>query len=136
MSEFNNPRITKDGLDFDLWINARKCTFNQSFIKNGFIIRQIDGAKIKIKKSRNTIDIEEYIHENPPQITFINENGAISIVEGNLMVKKKPISIVELPEDKNYPSRLATVWSRYQKGISGNRKNSKYDSICYNSRTG
>ena len=109
MSEFNNPRITKDGLDFDLWINARKCTFNQSFIKNGFIIRQIDGAKIKIKKSRNTIDIEEYIHENPPQITFINENGAISIVEGNLMVKKKPISIVELPEDKI----IQVDWQQY-----------------------
>lgn len=69
MSEFTNPRITKDGLDFDLWIKILpKCTFNQSFIKNGFIIRQQMGLKIKIKNLVTQQISKNISAKNPPKL--------------------------------------------------------------------
>ncbi|AKE22505.1 type III restriction endonuclease subunit R [Bacillus subtilis] len=100
LCEFNNPRLDGKQLLFELWINERKYTFSQTLKERGFVINRILGKDIKIKKSRNMITVEEYLQDNLPQVTFFNEDGSLSIVEGNLVVNKKPLAEVLFPKEK------------------------------------
>lgn len=123
------PILVGGNLRFEFWVNERKFIFEQTINKDTYSYKQIEGEDISVKLGSNTIKMIEYFKEFPPEITFIQCDGTIIVVEGNLKVVIKPKSNVKFPDE----SLLVFDWNKYGVDIKSESQGieRKKDSIQY-----
>ncbi len=99
-SDLRNPELVNGKLQFEYWINARKFTFEQVIDRKSFSFKQIDGEELKVRHRNVNKKMTEFLKGNPPEISFIYENGNIVVVQENLKIDIKPKSDIELSHMK------------------------------------
>ena len=87
--DLRKPRLINGNLQFELWLNSRRYVFEQVIDEQSFYYNQIDGDELKVKHRNVNEDMTEFFKKNPPQISFINKDGNIIIVEENFKVEIK-----------------------------------------------
>lgn len=90
--DLRNPTLVNGNLQFEFLVNARKFTFEQVIDENSFIFRQVDGEEIKVRSRNKNVEITEFLTNNPPEISFVQENGNVVVVQENLKTVIKPKS--------------------------------------------
>jgi len=88
--DLRNPRLINGNLQFELWLNARRYLFEQLIDEKSFHFKQLDGEELIVRHRNVNEDIIDFLKNNPPEISFINENGHIIVVEENLKIEIKP----------------------------------------------
>ncbi|WP_374718037.1 DEAD/DEAH box helicase [Neobacillus sp.] len=125
-----NPYLVdKYHLNFEIWINDRKFLFEQIINENSYSFRQIKGENLKVKLGNKTINITEFLYENSPEISFIQDDGTIIVVQENLKTVLKPKSNLELSSE----SLIAIDWEKLGVDIKSESQGieRKTDSIQY-----
>lgn len=129
-AELKNPKIIKEKLHFELWINERKYVFAQSIEKNSFSFSQIEGDELFILISRTKkISATEYLFNNAPEISFIQNNGLVVVVQENLSITVNPKKNIELNPNKLIPINWIQLGVDIKSESQGINK--KTDSIQY-----
>lgn len=95
-SDLRNPRLVNGNLQFEFWINARKFTFEQIINKTSFNFRQIGGEELKVRYRNKNIEMTKFFTEYSPEISFVQEDGNIFVIQENLKTVIKPKSGIEL----------------------------------------
>ncbi|QPQ35782.1 DEAD/DEAH box helicase [Lysinibacillus sp. JNUCC-52] len=101
-TDLKNPSLVKDKLRFEFWINERKFVFEQFINEISYGFKQIEGEELIVKSGQKTVKMTEFLYENSPEISFIQSDGTIIIVQENLKTVIKPKSDIELPPDSFY----------------------------------
>ncbi|MBL3768480.1 DEAD/DEAH box helicase family protein [Bacillus cereus] len=128
-SNLKNPSVVNGNLRFEFWINERGFIFEQIIDETSYSFKQIEGEELIVKSGNKTIKMTDYLYEYSPEISFIQSDGTIIIVQENLKTVIKPKSGIGLPSD----SLVAIDW----KGLGVNIKSEsqgkgrKTDSIQY-----
>lgn len=104
-----NPIVIKGDLHFEIWINERKFTFKQIITETSYIFNQIEGDGLFVKSGSKTIKMTEFLYEYSPEVSFIQKDGTIVVVQENLKTVVKPKSDIELSEE----SMVAVDWNRH-----------------------
>lgn len=124
-----NPSLVNGNLRFEFWINERIFIFEQIINETTYSFKQIEGEVLSVKTGNKTVKMTDYLYENSPEISFIQSDGTINVVQENLKILIKPKSGIELPLD----SLFAIDWNGLGVNIkseSQGRKR-KTDSIQY-----
>lgn len=128
-AELSHPKIIDGNLRFQFWINERKYEYEQ-FINNleyGYI--QITGDALFVKQKGGLTRLEDYFKDCSPEITFIQEDGSVVIVQGNLKV------LVKQKKNLVFPSKslIQVDWSKYKVDIKkeSQDRDRKKDTIQY-----
>lgn len=128
-SDLRNPKIESGVLIFEYWLNERKFIFEQHLTPTGFYYKQIAGEEIFVKKQTSSVKMANYFEEQPPEISFIQNNGTIVVVRENLKVIVNPKRGIELSEELLVP----ISWEEYGVDIKkeSQGRDRKVDSIQY-----
>lgn len=102
-SDLRKPKIVNGNLQFELWVNTRKFTFEQTIVNNSFVFRQLSGQDIHVRQNNTNVEMSVFLKENPPEVSFINSNGNIIIVEGNFEIIIKPKKDLKLSSINLFP---------------------------------
>jgi len=128
-TDLKNPRLINKNLYFEFWINERKITFEQIITDTSYRFKQIDGEDIKVKYGNKIIGMTDYFYKYSPEISFIQSDGTIIVVQENLKTVIKPKRGIELPSS----SFFIIDWNRLGVNIKsesqGRRR--KSDTIQY-----
>lgn len=127
--ELRNPEVAKGVLKFQIALNERIFMFEQRIDDSGYKFKQIEGDELKVISGKKTILMTDYLYENSPEISFIQEDGTVVVVQENLMTIITPKRDIELPS-----SQLHEVnWSGYGVNIKveSQGRERKQDSIQY-----
>jgi superfamily II DNA or RNA helicase len=128
-SVLKNPSLVNGNLRFEFWINERRFIFEQIINDTSYSFKQIEGEELSVKYGNKTVRMTDYLHEFSPEISFIQNDGTIIVVQENLKTVIKPKSGIELPSD----SFFAIDW--YGLGVNINSESQgrgrKADSIQY-----
>ncbi|MCA1063724.1 DEAD/DEAH box helicase family protein [Rossellomorea sp. AcN35-11] len=124
-----NPSIVNDNLRFELWINERKFVFEQIINETSYNFKQIEGEELLVKSSKGTVKITEFLHEQSPEVSFIQNDGTVVVVQENLQTVIKPKSGIELPQG----SFIDIDWQKLKVNIKSESqgRGRKTDSIQY-----
>lgn len=98
-TDLKNPVLVNENLRFEFWINERKFTFEQIINETSYRFEQIEGEEVRVKSGNKTVKMTDYLYEYSPEISFIQSDGTIIVVQENLKTVIKPKSDVELPPD-------------------------------------
>lgn len=128
-TDLKNPVLVNGNLQFEFWINERKYIFEQIINESSYSFRQIEGEDLRVKYGNNSVKMTDYLYEYSPEISFIQTDGTIIIVQENLKTVIKPKSGIELPPD----SFVAIDWNGLGVNIKSESqgRGRKTDSIQY-----
>jgi len=98
-SDLKNPCLANGNLLFEFWINGRVFIFEQIINETSYSFKQIEGEELTVKSGNKTYKMIDYLQEYSPEISFIQSDGTIIIVQENLKTVIKPKSGIELPSD-------------------------------------
>ncbi|MCL9662102.1 DEAD/DEAH box helicase family protein [Paenibacillus hunanensis] len=96
-SELKNPSLIDGNLRFDFLINERKFIFEQIINDSSYSFKQIEGEKLTVKSGKNSVQMIDFLHDYSPEISFIQDDGTVIVVQENLKTVIKPKSGIELP---------------------------------------
>ncbi|WP_273127584.1 DEAD/DEAH box helicase [Bacillus weihaiensis] len=124
-----NPRLVNGNLRFEFWINERVFIFEQIINETTYRFKQIEGEDLSVKTGNKTVKMTDYLYENSPEISFIQSDGTINVVQENLKILIKPKSGIQLPSD----SLFAIDWNGLGVNIKSESqgRERKNDSIQY-----
>jgi superfamily II DNA or RNA helicase len=124
-----NPSVVSDNLRFELWINERKFVFEQIINETSYSFKQIEGEELLVKSSKGTAKMTEFLHEQSPEVSFIQNDGTVIVVQENLQTVVKPKSGIELPQG----SFIDIDWKKFKVNIKSESqgRGRKTDSIQY-----
>jgi superfamily II DNA or RNA helicase len=128
-TDLKNPDIVNGNLRFDFHINERKVTFEQIIDENSYSFKQIEGEELVVKSGNGTVNLTEYLYENSPEISFIQDDGAIIVVQENLKTVIVPKSDIALLPN----SLIPFDWKKFNVDIRSESQGigRKSDSIQY-----
>lgn len=124
-----NPVLANGNLRFEFWINERIFIFEQIINETSYSFKQIEGEELRVKSGNKTVKMTDYLYENSPEISFIQNDGTIIVVQENLKTIIKPKSDIELPLD----TLFAIDWNALGVNIKSESqgRERKTDSIQY-----
>ncbi|MEC0276176.1 DEAD/DEAH box helicase [Peribacillus frigoritolerans] len=128
-TDLKNPSLVNENLRFEFWINERKFIFEQIINETSYSFKQIEGEELIVKSGNSTVKMTDYLYEYSPEVSFIQGDGTIVVVQENLMTVIKPKSDIELPLD----SFFAIDWDEFGVDIKSESqgRGRKADSIQY-----
>lgn len=128
-ANLKNPCLANGNLLFEFWINERKFIFEQIINETSYSFKQIEGEELIVKSGNKTFKMTDYLYEYSPEISFIQSDGTITVVQENLKTVIKPKSGIELPSD----SLFAIDWNGLGVNIKSESqgRGRKIDSIQY-----
>lgn len=128
-SELRNPILVDGNLRFEFLINERKFIFEQIINESSYSFKQIEGEELIIKSGKSTVKMIDYLYEYSPEISFIQNNGTITVVQENLKTVIKPKSGIQLSSD----ALIAINWNGLGVNIKSESqgRGRKTDSIQY-----
>ncbi|MFY3793319.1 hypothetical protein ACOQFO_16735, partial [Ureibacillus sp. MALMAid1270] len=106
-TDLKNPILVNGNLRFEFWINERIFVFEQILTDTSFSFKQIEGEELKVKTNNKTVKMTDYMYEFSPEISFIQNDGTIIVVQENLKTVIKSKSDIKLPLD----SLIAIDWN-------------------------
>ena len=89
-ADLRNPQMSGNNLAFEYWINQRKYIFEQYINDTTYGYKQIEGDELLVRKGKQTISMIEYLKENAPEISFLQKDGVVIVVQENLRTVIKP----------------------------------------------
>ncbi|MFJ6414415.1 DEAD/DEAH box helicase [Terribacillus saccharophilus] len=98
-TELRNPSLVNGNLRFDFWLNERKYIFEQIINGNSYSFYQIEGEELEVKVGSKKVKMIDYLYEHSPEISFIQSDGTVIMVQENLKTVIKPKKEIELPSD-------------------------------------
>lgn len=101
-SDLRNPILVNGNLQFEFWINARKFIFEQIINKTSFNFKQTGGEELKVRYRNKDIEMTEFFTEYSPEISFVQEDGSIVVIQENLNTVIKPKSGIELSHTSTF----------------------------------
>jgi len=124
-----NPRLVNGNLRFEFWINERKFIFEEIINETSYSFNQIEGEELLVKLGNGTVTMTDYLYEHSPEVSFIQSDGTIIVVQENLQTVIKPKSGMEIPQD----SFIAIDWTEFKVDIKSESqgRGRKADSIQY-----
>ncbi|WP_458117434.1 DEAD/DEAH box helicase [Bacillus sp. PK6-026] len=124
-----NPRLVNGNLRFEFWINERKFIFEEIINETSYSFNQIEGEELLVKLGNGTVKMTDYLYEHSPEVSFIQSDGTIIVVQENLQTVIKPKSGMEIPQD----SFIAIDWTEFKVDIKSESqgRGRKADSIQY-----
>lgn len=124
-----NPDLVNGNLRFEFWINERKFIFEQVISETSYSFEQIEGEELVVKSGNGTLKMTDYLYENSPEVSFIQNDGTVIVVQENLKTVIKPKSGIVLPQDILF----AIDWNGYNVNIKveSQGRGRKTDSIQY-----
>ncbi|WP_052947959.1 DEAD/DEAH box helicase [Aneurinibacillus tyrosinisolvens] len=128
-TELKNPGLVDGNLRFEFRINERKFIFEQIINETSYSFKQIEGEELLVKSGSKIVKMSNYLYDYSPEISFIQSDGTIIVVQENLKTVIKPKSGIELPLD----SLFAINWTDLGVDINSESqgKGRKTDSIQY-----
>ncbi|WP_100401054.1 DEAD/DEAH box helicase [Bacillus sp. FJAT-44742] len=128
-TDLKNPGLFNGNLRFEIWINERKYIFEQIIDETSYNFKQIEGEELKVKSGNGTVKMTEYLYEYSPEISFIQNDGTITVVQENLKTVIKPKSDIALSQN----SLNAINWNKFNVDIKSESqgRGRKTDSIQY-----
>ncbi|WP_350019832.1 DEAD/DEAH box helicase [Priestia flexa] len=128
-TSLKNPSLVNGNLHFEFWINERKFIFEQIINETSYSFKQIEGEELIVKSGSRDVKMIDYLHEYSPEISFIQSDGTIVVVQENLKTIIKPKGDIELPLD----SFFAIDWDEFGVDIKSESqgRERKVDSIQY-----
>ncbi len=128
-SELRNPSIVDGNLRFEFLINGRAYIFEQIINETSYRFKQIEGEQLVVKLGKNTVEMTEFLYDNSPEISFIQYDGTVVVVQENLKTVIKPKSGITLSSD----ALNAVSWSDLGVNIKSESqgRGRKIDSIQY-----
>lgn len=123
------PEMVNGNLRFQFWINERKYEYEQFINESSYGYTQITGNKLFVKQKKRLTPLEEYFKEYSPEITFIQEDGNVIMVQENLKVLVKQKRGLLFPKE----SFVEVDWAKYNVDIKkeSQGRDRKKDSIQY-----
>ncbi|MFL2079799.1 DEAD/DEAH box helicase [Marinilactibacillus psychrotolerans] len=95
-TDLRNPKLFGDNLVFEYWINERRFVFEQYITDTNYGFKQIDGDELLVKVGNQMITMTEYLKEFSPEISFIQEEGKVIVVQENLQIIINPKKDINL----------------------------------------
>ncbi|MCM3129702.1 DEAD/DEAH box helicase [Paenibacillus provencensis] len=128
-SELRNPSLVDGNLRFEFLINERKFIFEQIINESSYSFKQIEGEELIVKLGKSTVKMTDFLYEYSPEISFIQYDGTVIVVQENLKTVIKPKSGIKLSPDAlkavNWPDFGVNIKSESQ------GRGRKIDSIQY-----
>ncbi|MEK4246588.1 DEAD/DEAH box helicase family protein [Psychrobacillus sp. FSL K6-2684] len=127
--ELRKPEVVNGVLKFEIALNERIFIFEQQVDANGYKFKQVEGDELKVIAGKKTIMMTDYLYENSPEISFVQDDGTVIVVQENLMTVINAKRDIELSSDQ-----LQKVdWSTYGVNIKveSQGRERKQDSIQY-----
>ncbi|MCM3575513.1 DEAD/DEAH box helicase family protein [Mesobacillus subterraneus] len=128
-TDLKNPSLVNGNLRFEFWINERKFIFEQIINETSYSFKQIEGQELEVKSGNKTVRMTDYLYEYSPEISFIQSDGTIVVVQENLKTVIKPKSEIKLPSDSFYVIDWNGLGVDIKSESQGRRR--KPDSIQY-----
>lgn len=128
-TDLKNPGLVNENLRFEFWINERKFIFEQIINETSYSFKQIEGEELIVKSGNKTVKMTDYLHENSPEVSFIQSDGTIVVVQENLKTVIKPKSEIELPLDSFFEIDWDELGVNIKSESQGRER--KTDSIQY-----
>ncbi|MGM1023698.1 MAG: DEAD/DEAH box helicase [Bacillota bacterium] len=129
LSELSNPSLVDGNLRFEFLINERKFVFEQIINDSSYSFKQIEGDKLIVKLGKKSVQMIDFLFEYSPEISFIQHDGTVVVVQENLKTVIKPKSGIKLSSDVliavNWPDLGVNIKSESQ------GRGRKIDSIQY-----
>jgi hypothetical protein len=124
-----NPSVVNENLRFEFWVNERKFVFEQIINETSYSFKQIEGEELLVKSSKGTVKMTEFLHEHSPEVSFIQNDGTVIVVQENLQTVIKPKSGMDLPQG----SFTDIDWKKFKVDIKSESqgRGRKTDSIQY-----
>ncbi|HBI1783215.1 TPA: DEAD/DEAH box helicase family protein [Enterococcus faecalis] len=128
-AELRCPEIIDGNLRFQFWINERKYEYEQFINDSGYGYTQITGRQLFVKQRSGLTPLEDYFKDYSPEITFIQEDGSVIMVQENLKVLVKQKKNLFFPNE----SLVQVDWSKYKVDIKkeSQDRDRKKDTIQY-----
>lgn len=128
-TELRHPEMIEGNLRFQFWINDRKYEYEQIINDKGFSYKQITGNRLFVKDRKGLIILEEYFKVNSPEITFIDEDGNLIIVQENFKILVNQKRNLQFPRE----SLVKIDWEKYNVDITkeSQGRDRKIDTIQY-----
>lgn len=128
-SEISSPSLVDGNLQFEFLINERKFAFEQIINDSSYSFKQIEGEKLMVKLGKRSVQMIDFFYEYSPEISFIQHDGTVVVVQENLKTVIKPKSGIKLSSDVfiavNWPDLGVNIKSESQ------GRGRKIDSIQY-----
>lgn len=127
--ELRRPELVNGNLKFEMALNERIFIFEQQIHAGGYKFKQIEGDELKVVIGKKTIVMTEYLYENSPEISFVQDDGTVIMVQENLMTVIKPKRDIDISSDKF----CVVDWMKYGVNIKSESqgRERKQDSIQY-----
>lgn len=128
-SELSNPSLVDGNLRFEFLINERKFIFEQIINDSSYSFKQIEGDKLIVKLGKKSVQMIDFLYEYSPEISFIQHDGTVVVVQENLKTVIKPKSGIKLSSDV----LIAVDWPALGVNIKSESqgRGRKIDSIQY-----
>lgn len=128
-TDLKNPCLVNGNLRFEFWINERKFVFEQIINETSYSFKQIEGEELIVKAGNKSFKMTDYLYEYSPEVSFIQSDGTIIVVQENLKTVIKPKSSIDLPSE----SLFAIDWNGLGVNIKSESQGRarKTDSIQY-----
>lgn len=128
-TDVKNPSLVNGNLRFEFWINERKFIFEQIINESTYSFKQIEGEELRVKSGNKTVKMTDYLYEYSPEISFIQSDGTIVVVQENLKTVIKPKSGIDLPLDSLFAINWGILGVNIKCESQGRER--KTDSIQY-----
>ncbi|GMR71068.1 hypothetical protein NUITMVRA1_17460 [Aerococcus viridans] len=128
-TDLKYPVLFNGNLRFEFWINERKFVFEQIINETSYGFKQIEGEELIVKTGNKSVKMTDYLYEYSPEVSFIQSDGTIIVVQENLKTVIKPKSSIDVPAE----SLFAIDWNGLGVNIKSESqgKERKADSIQY-----
>ncbi|MGV7116660.1 DEAD/DEAH box helicase [Paenibacillus kyungheensis] len=128
-SELSNPILIDGNLRFEFLINERKFIFEQTINESSYSFKQIEGEDLIVKSGKNSIQMIDFLYDYSPEISFIEHDGTVIVVQENLKTVIKPKSGIKLSSDILNVINWVGLGVNIKKESQGRER--KIDSIQY-----
>ncbi|MBA3925549.1 DEAD/DEAH box helicase [Listeria rustica] len=128
-TDVSNPKVINGKIRFDVRINAREFAFEQNIDGDTYSFKQVEGEKLKVKLGSRTVEMSDYLHEYSPEISFIQADGTIVVVQENLKTVIKAKRDLKVSTDAIYSIDWGALGVNIRSESQG--KVRKSDSIQY-----
>lgn len=98
-SELSSPSLVNGNLRFEFLINERKFIFEQIINDSSYSFKQIEGERLIVKLGKKSVQMIDFLYEYSPEISFIQHDGTVVVVQENLKTVIKPKSGINLSSD-------------------------------------
>ena len=128
-TDLKNPGLVNGNLRFEFWINEQKFVFEQIISETSYSFKQVEGEELIVKTGNKPVKMTDYLYEYSPEVSFIQSDGTIIVVQENLKTVIKPKSSIDLPTE----SFFAIDWNEFGVNIKSESqgRERKTDSIQY-----